>query len=250
MTKVSIALLIAGCLQFIVGVVMSAANIGLAMLGLSPGASIGLGLVMSGMITLVAGLATGIYAWRGRKEGALGAILNGAVISFLTLLIGAGVILQQVQGRKSEQAMEKYKAEQADERHKAAMESYEEYHRHLWAHKVVLIGASKISKELGCLAVGGYQVITIPQIDRIVDPVNAILLCRSEHHFFVLIKELLNAGVQDDLAALQSFARANGASCYIQLPGGFTDLMGDKCKLLELKTDLIAAIDKAAKEGR
>ena len=51
------------------------------------------------MITLVAGLAIGIYAWRGRKEGALGAILNGAVVSFLTLLIGAGVILQQVQVR-------------------------------------------------------------------------------------------------------------------------------------------------------
>jgi hypothetical protein len=249
MTKVSIICLIAGCLQFIVGVVLSAANIGMMMLGISIGASFGIGLVLSGLITLVVGLATGIYAWRSKQEGgALAAIINLSVTGFLLLLIGLGVVVQQVQGRKSAELMKKWQAEQADVRHQAAVDSYREYLQALWSHKVVLLSAGKISKAMGSVTVGGYQVITVPEVDQAIDPVNAILLGRTEPYLLKLVKELLTSGAQEDLLALQAFSRANGTSCRISLHGGYPDIMDEKFKLLEAKDEVIAAIDKEAKD--
>ncbi len=248
MTRVSIICLITGCLQFIVGVVLSANSLGMVLFGVSPGISFGIGLVLSGLITLVAGLVTGIHAWRVRKEGSLAAVLNIAIVGFLLLLLAAGVVAQQVQGRKSEEELQKWKAEQADERHQAATATYADYHRALWAHKVVLLTVGRISKAMGVLAVGGYQVVAIPEVDRAIDPVNAMLLGRTEPALLKLVKELLTAGVQEDLLALQAFARANGTSCRLGLHGGYPDLMDEKSDLLATKDEVIAAIDKETKE--
>ena len=200
----------------------------------------------SGIITLLAGVVTGIIAIRnsGDERAILWLALNGSFLLGFILLMSLGIIVQQSEDKKKAERLAKYSAERNDSRITDAKKIRGTYFKNITNEKLMVITTSKIGDNLGIIKVGDYTLISVP-IAAGTDGDKAVSEIMSMAKYFnkVIIKDFLVRGDRDGIIKIIDFYRKNDETFTYKTNDKYVFVKDVDADLWSKKDEVIAGID-------